>query len=877
MPRNVYRALLRLYPRTFRARFGDEMLETASTLERERGFARLRAVRDVVGSAFAVRAELRSERRAGRARQGALADLRFAFRSLRKVPGFTFAAVLTLGLGIGAHSVVYAIVDAMLLRPLPFGDRSDRLVTLHSTHPTQATDWDDSELSYADLLDLRDQTSAFTGVEGVLNRNFSLTTTDEAARVLGASITPGLFEMLGVAPAMGRLFRAEDAAQPGFEPVVMLSHALWTRLYGADPAIVGKHILINARAVTVAGVMPEGFLFPEQHQLWLPYAADRTTGRANRSLIGVGLLAPQATVARAAADLDRVAATLATSHPDTNRDWGIHVMTLREFHVGDGRGLSAMLVAVSLLLLVACANVAGLLIARGVSRERELITRAALGAGRGRLVRLLLAEAVVVSVVGGILGVGLAMWGLAAILGSIAEMPAYWTEPRIDLRVLVSTAIVTMVVSMVAGLVPALRLSKVDISSAGSGTRSVVASLGHRRFQRGLVVAQVAVSFVLLVGATLLARSAVALQHADPGFSPAQILSGRFYIAGDAYDSPDQRAVAVERTVNAVGAVPGVTAVTATQSIPADDGGQTVLLRPEGALAGRMDALGVTAISTTAGLWDTLGLALREGRTFTSSEVTDPASTVVLVNERLAQRFWPGESALDRSVQTVNARGAVTATLRVIGVTPNLVYEEFGETTPQAELNVYAPYGRSAGRTMAILARTSGNPANYSSAMRDAVRSVDPSFATFDVMSMDERRRLTTWSERFLAGTFSGFAIAALLLACLGTYGLVAYAAAQRRREVGVRIAIGATRADIVTLFMRGGVALGLLGVSLGVPFSLLAARGLSQADILFGVSPWEASIWLGVPSALVGAVLLATLHPALRAGRIDPSEALRD
>lgn len=877
MPRVIYQALIKLYPREFRARFGDEMLETARTLDRERGHARLRAVRDVVGSAFAVRAELRRERRTGRARQGALADVLFAVRSLRKVPGFTLAAVVTLGLGIGAPSVAYAIVDAMLLRPLPFGDRSDRLVTLHSTHPTQATDWDNSELSYADLLDLREQTSTFAGVEAVLPRNFSLTTVDEAARVLGASVTPGLFDMLGIAPAKGRHFRQEDAAEPGFEPVVMLSHALWTRLYAADPAIVGKPILINTRAVTVVGVMPEGFLFPEQHQLWLAYAADRTTGRANRSLIGIGLLAEGANVGQAAADLDRVAATLATRHPDTNRDWGVHVMTLREFQVGDGKGLSAMLAAVSLLLLVACANVAGLLIARGVSRERELITRAALGAGRGRLVRLLLAEAVVVSVAGGIFGVGLAMWGLAAILGSITEMPAYWTEPRIDLRVLAFTAFVTMVVSMVAGLVPALRLSKVDISSAGSGTRSVVASLGHRRLQRGLVVAQVAVSFVLLVGATLLARSAIALQDADPGFNSAQILSGRFYIAGDAYDAPELRAAAVERIVSAVGTLPGVTVATATMSIPADDGGQPVVLKPEGAVAGGRDTLGVTAISTTAGLWDTLGLPLREGRTFTSTEVVDPASTVVLVNERLAQRFWPGQSALDRTLQTVNARGAMTATLRVIGVTPNLVYEEFGETTPQAGLNVYVPYGRSGGRTLAILARTSGDPASYSSAMREAVRSVDASFATFDVMSMHERRRLTTWSERFLAGTFTGFAVAALLLACLGTYGLVAYAAAQRRREVGVRVAIGATRADIVALFMRGGAGLGLIGVALGVPFGLLAARGLSEADMLFAISPWEASIWLGVAAALVVAVLLATLHPALRAGRIDPSEALRD
>jgi predicted permease len=412
---------------------------------------------------------------------------------------------------------------------------------------------------------------------------------------------------------------------------------------------------------------------------------------------------------------------------------------------------------------------------------------------------------------------------------------------------------------------------------AGSATRAVGVSRGHRRFQRWLVVAQVAVSFVLLVGATLLARSAVALQQADPGFDAANILSGRFYMAGDAYDPPEARAAAVDRVVQAIAAIPGVTAASATMSIPADDGGQTILLRPVGAVEASRDAIGVMAISTTSGLWDTLGLSLREGRTLTPAEVLDPSSDSVVINERLAQRFWPGQSALDRSLQTVNARGVVINTVRVVGVTPNLVYEEFGETTPQAEMNVYVPYGRSGGRTLAVLARTSGAPASYSESLRTAVRSVDPSFATFDVLSMTERRRLTTWSERFLATTFSGFAVAALVLACLGTYGLVAYAAAQRRREVGVRLAIGATRTDIVSLFVRGGAGLGLLGIVVGLPLALVVARGLSAAEMLFVVSPWDLRVWLVLPCALIIAVLLATTQPAIKASRVDPCEALRD
>jgi predicted permease len=492
-------------------------------------------------------------------------------------------------------------------------------------------------------------------------------------------------------------------------------------------------------------------------------------------------------------------------------------------------------------------------------------------------VRLLLTEAFVIAVVGGIAGVVVAMWGLAAIVASIAEVPVYWFVPRIDIRVIASTIVVTGLVTLLAGLAPAWRLSRVDVSAAASGARGAGASRRDRRFQRALVVAQIAVSFVLLVGATLLASSAVALQHADPGFDTAPLLSGRFYIAGDAYDPPVARAEVVARVAGAVGAIPGVVSAALTQSIPADDGAGTILLRPAGALEGSAEVIGVYAISMTAELWTTLGLQLPQGRTFLASEILDPESSSVLVNERLASRFWPGESALDRTLQLVNARGDVVASRRVVGVTPNLVYEEFGETTPQSELNVYVPYGRSGGRTLAILARTSGDPGTYSAAFRAAVRAVDPSFATFDVLTMSERRRMTTWGERFIASTFSVFAVAALLLACLGTYGLVAYAAAQRRREVGVRLAIGATRANVLALFVRGGAGPGLIGIAAGAPLAVLTARGLDRIGMLFEISPWDAGVWLLLPVTLLVAVLVATTQPAIVASRVDPSDALRD
>lgn len=869
----AYRLLIRLLPRDVRERFGDEIQETALAAAGRDG--RWRGFTDAVGMVVGLRRDLRRERRAARGRGHLLADLRFSLRSLRRSPAFFGIAVLTLALGIGAFTVVYAIVDAMLLRPLPFGDRSTRLVTLHSTHPSQARDWDDSELSYADLLDLRDRSATFDAVEGVLDRNFSVATLDDNARVLGASVTPGLFTMLGVAPLEGRLFRDDEAALPGLEPVVIISHSLWQRLLGGDRSAIGKPILLNARPVTLVGVMPEGFLFPEQHQLWLPYAADRTTGRGNRSLIGVGLLKPDVSVGQAAADVDRVAASLAREYPESNREWGVHVLSLRDYHVGDARGLHAMLAAVVMLLLVACANVAGLLVSRGMSRTQELVTRAALGATRGRLAALLLADAVAIAVAGGLLGVGLSFWGLRALRLIVAELPAYWAQPAVDVRVLLSAVLATTVVAIASGLVPAWRLSRVEASAAGAASRALGGTRANRRVQRGLVIAQVSASFVLLAGATLLAGSAVALQRADPGFDPSPLLSGRFYIAGDAYDPIADRSAAVTRIAAAVEAIPGVTSVAVTQAIPADDGGGTILVRSPRAAGG--NGIGVTTIATTAGLWDTLGLQLLSGRTFTAVEHADPAGGVVIVNQRLAEAFWGGRNALDQTLDVVNAAGAVTTQVRVVGVAPNLVYEEFGEVTPQAELNVYVPYGRSGGRTLAILARTTGTPSQHSEALRQAVRSVDGSFAAFDILSMEERRRLTTWGERFLATTFTGFAVGALLLACLGTYGVVAYSAAQRRREIGVRVAIGATRTDILTLFVRGGVLLGLVGIAAGIPLALLTARGLSQTGMLFEVSPWDVWTWTLLPLALLSSVIAATLEPALRASRVDPTEALRD
>ena len=784
------------------------------------------------------------------------------------------AAVVTLAMGIGATTTVYAVLDALLLRPLPFGDRSGRLVTIHSTHPSQATDWDDADMSYPDVIDLREQSRALAGIEGLIGRNVSLATERESERVAGASITPGLFGLLGIRPQLGRDFREEDGALPGLESVAIISHGVWQRLFaGSD--VIGQPLPINGRAVTVVGVMPRGFAFPEQHDVWLPYRASRAEGRDRRSLTTIGLLSEGRSLADARADLAGIAARLADRYPETNRSWGAHVLSLRDFFVTDTtqRGVAAMFVAVGLVLLVGCANVASLLIARGIARTRELSVRSALGAGRGRLVRLMLAEVTLLAVAGGLLSLLIVAWGLDLLVRSNPEPVPYWAEARIDGRVLAFACLLSAGTALLTGLLPALRMSRPDALRGHLHGDRAGSTPAQRRLQGALVAGQVAFSLALLVGASLLARSAMTLQDADIGFDAAPLLSARLYIAGDTYDDPSRRAQMLERLVGRLAALPGVEAAAATGAIPGDDGGDGIRLLPERGGVGADDQIGAQLVPATPALFETLGLQLSEGRTFSSDESQARDADVVIVNHRLAQRFWPGQSALGRRLRVAAADGIVD--YRVIGVAPDLVYEELGEETDQSKLMVYVPYARAGWRTMALILRTAGEPSAVAGLLRSAVREVDPFFAPYDVLTMPARRVMTMWGERFLGRTFAGLAMAGLLLACIGIYGLTAHAAAQRRRELGIRLAIGAQRGDIIRLLLRRGAALAAVGCGIGILLAMLASQLL--AGLLFRVSPWDGIVWGTAPLALAVAVLVSSFVPARRASRLDPLHAMRE
>jgi predicted permease len=802
-----------------------------------------------------------------------LRDLLAALRGLVRARGLSAAAVATLALGVGATTLVWGVVDGLVLRPLPFGDRTERLVSLHSTHPTQSQDWDDADVSYADLLDLREGSRSLEGVEGVLSRNFSLAGSGDAERVLGASVTPGLFALLGVEPRLGRGFRSDEGAEPGHESAALISHALWTRRFSGDPAAVGRALLLNGRAVVVVGVMPEGFRFPERHDVWLPYAAPRDEGRDRRAFLAIGLLREGTSLAAARDDLSAAAGRLAARHPLTNRGWGVHLLPLHDYYVGEHaqRVLGTMLAAVLLVLLVACANVSGLLLARGIGRHGELTVRAALGASRWRLVRLMLVESLLLAVAGAGLGVLLAHAGLQAVVSSNPDPPPYWARFEIDGRALLFVAVVALVATVASGLAPALRVSRVDLKGGLGGARGITGGEA-RRLQGTFVVGQIAAGLALLVVATLLTGSARQMTRADAGFDLEPLLSLRVYLAGDAYDDPVARAQALARVVERVEALPGVRAAVATGAIPGDDGGDGIRLVPDRGTAQPGEELGAQMVPLAGDLWRTLGVALAEGRNFAAGEAADAETDVALVSAALARELWPRGGAVGGRLGLAGVDG--TRWLRIIGVAPDLLYEEAGESTAQSRRIVYVPAVAAGWRTMALLARGAGDPAALAADVARALREVDPALAPYDVLTMSRRREVTHWAERFLGRLFGGFALGGLLLACIGSYGLTAYSAARRRRELGLRMAVGATVRDLQRLLLGSGARLALLGVALGLPPAIAAARALES--VLFGVSAWDPVVWAALPALLVGVVLLACWLPARRASRTDPAAALR-
>jgi putative ABC transport system permease protein len=800
-------------------------------------------------------------------------DLSQAIRGLRRRPGFLAAALVTLALGIGANVTVFSLVNALLLRPLPFGERSDRVVTLHSTHRLQPEDWDDSDLSYWDFVEVRRQSQSFEEVAGFLGRNFTVTSESDAERLVGMSVTPEMFSMLGVEPILGRQFTADEAAPPGLESVVILTHGLWQRRFGGDPRIIGRGVVINDRARTVVGVMPPGFKFPERSELYMPLRLEDPP-RAARNVSVIAVLKRGTSIERAQSDVDGIASGLETAYPVSNRGFGIRVLSFRDSQVGRDERLIAgtVMAAVGFVLLIACANLANLLLVRGASRQREMAIRAAMGASRGRLIWGLLSESALLALGGTTVGTLGAVWTVDLIRASWPEELPYWIRLDVDGRIVLFTVALTVLTTLAIGLLPALRASRPRVvEDLKDGARGLSLGRSAQRTQAALAIVQVALCLALLVGANLMIRSFLSLQQADLGFDDTRLLTMRVYVTGDAFDENQARAAFFSRVVDAVQALPGVVAVAATTSVPGDDGGNPVRVVTDDRLSPG-DEMGAQSITTSAGLLDALGLRLVEGRAFTASEAADPAARVTILNQRLARRLWPSGSAVGRRVGVTG--GDEILWLRVVGVAPDLVYEELGEQTEQSRMNLYFPYAFSAPRTMAVLVRVQGDPSSLAMPVRDALRRVHAGLPVYDVRTMQEVRRFTTFEQRFFGSMMTVFAGTALLLACLGVYALLAYAARRRSHEIGVRLALGAEPRDVVRLFVRQAGRIGVSGMLAGLGLAIGVARTLSGT--LFAVDAFDPRLFVACAAVLLAVVLLAGYLPARRAAHIDPVRALR-
>ena len=809
------------------------------------------------------------------AMSGPLRDLLHAWRGLKQKPGFLVASLLTLTLGIGANVTIFSFVNGLSLRPMPFGDRTDRLVTIHPTHGLEIVepDWGDAEISYADLLDFR-TTTAVDGIAAYYLRNFVLSgDASSAERVLGGSVSPELFPMLGIEPMMGRQFRPEEAAAPGMESVVMLTEGLWRRRYGADPLIIGKPITVNDRARTVIGVLPPGIRFPLNDQLYTPLRWDEAA-RSSRNINAVALLKPGVTIAQLQGELSSIAKRLEEQYPITNRGYGVQVVPIRRSYVdanADRMGI-VLITAVGFVLLIMCANLANLMLVRGASRQRELAVRSAMGARRGRLLWVSLAESLLLAVPGTALGLLAAQWGIDWMIGSFPDQLPYWFRFDIDWRVALFTIGVAIFTTLAVGLLPAMRAAKLDlINDLKEAGRGMSLGRGGHRLQATLAVAQVAWCFGLLVGANMMVRSFIAMQRADLGFDHRPILSGRGYLAGDAYNDIKARTAFYQNVVRTLASLPGATAAVVTSSIPGDDGGADRRLVVDGRTADG-DEIEIQSIAITPGLFDTIDMPMVAGRDFTSQETENPQANVAVINVALAERLWPGENPIDRRIGFRFADD--TQWLRIVGVAPNVHYEEIGEETDQSRLNVYVPYAMEGYRTMSLLVRAQGSPDALMGPTRDALRRIGPTFPIYQLMPMRELRRYTTWEQEFFGRLMAGFAGAALLLACLGIYALISYSVGRRSREIGVRLALGARPADVIAMLLRESSKVGGFGLAAGLALAAAIAKALVGG--LYGVAV-DAWLFASMALPLAAAILLATWVPARRAAGVEPTIALRD
>ena len=792
-----------------------------------------------------------------------LQDMKYAWRSLRQAPGVFVVAALSLAIGVAVNVTLFAGVDILLLRPLDYPNAS-RLVQVWGDNRERG--WNQSSLSFPDLMDWRKESStlsfaAYTG------GNYNLAEGDRPDRVSGLRVSPNFFSLLGVSPIRGRLFNADEET-PGRGRVVVLDNRFWKSRFNADSNVIGRSIRLDGEAYTVVGILPLHFRFGDVNQIYTPLELDPAADRASHFLEAIGLLKPGVTLERANTELAAMTGRQAELYPASNRGNGAHAITL--YHeVVDSTARQAgviCMVAVTFVLLIACANVANLLLSRAAGRNRELAVRSALGAARGRLIRQMLTESLILAAAGGALGLVLSIFGVRWFRTLIPADFARIEKLALDARVLLYGFVMILSAGIIAGIAPAFQVTRGSLTDPlKDGGRGGSVGLKHGRLRTSLVVAEISLALVLLISAGLLIKASLKLSHTDLGFDPANALT--FAVSLSEKEYPDTLAVLnVQDQLQArLAALPGVTAVGAVTQLPMA-GGNGTFYHVEGQPvpeAGKQPVLQYR--DATPGYLGAMKIGLVKGREFASSDrIGSPK--VVVINEALAKRHWPAGDAMGHRL--VFSSGSY----EIVGIVKDV--REFGPDDPPPAL-AYFSAPQYFVRTLRYVVRTSGDPELIIPKVREEVGAVARDLPAYNIRTLQQHIELQTQTDQIMPKLLTVFGAIALVLAVIGVYGVMAYSVSQRTQELGIRRALGAEGRDIVGLVMRQGAMVAGLGALIGLAISFAATRGLSS--FLFGVSAFDPVVFGGVTAALVGAAVIATLIPARRALRVDPLVALRN
>jgi putative ABC transport system permease protein len=801
-------------------------------------------------------------------------DLRYALRGLLRKPLFTVLIILTLALGVGANAAIFSVVNGVLLRPLPY-PQPERLMMVWVYNPRQGFDKDVA--TYPTFIDWRTQSQSFENLAAYFGASVSLTGVGDPAQLRGARVTSSFFSILNVQPALGRWFTEQDATA-GHERVVVLEHGLWKQRFGSDRTIVGRTIQLSGRPYEVVGVMPQGFQYPDDATLWLPLAPvepykQLMESRGSFWLNVIGRLRPGATQAAAQIEMDTIARRLEQQYPDSNAGQGIRLTSLHDEIVGDvRRALLVLLGAVGCVLLIACANVANLLLTRATGRQREIAIRAALGAQRLRIVRQLLTESLVLALVGAAAGLLLATWGVAALQEAAPTNIPRLTSIKIDLPVLLFTLIVALATGVIFGIAPAWQSASANQSDAlKEGGRTGGEGARGRRVRNLLAVVEVAIALVLLVGAGLLARSFAAIARTDLGFNPRNVLVLQLDLPRQKY-TEDQRIVQFYQQLSErVAAMPGVRSVGLGSSVLLGRLPNSSTLIVEGRPVPR-DAVNIPVPydTVTNGYFATLGIPLTRGRLF-GPEDTPTAPSRVVVNEAFVRRFFPAEEPLGKRVTFNGPQDKNIQWYTIVGVVADT---RRGGVDRPAWAELYFPLTQSADPRLMVLMRTAGDPISVARAAQEQVWAIDAGQPVASVRTLEEIVARVQANRRFTMLLLGVFATVALVLATVGIYGVIAYSTAQRTQEIGIRVALGAARSDVLRMVLSDGLRIGVLGSVIGIAAAAAMSRLLS--GLLFGVSPHDPLTFVVLPAALLMVAALASLIPARRALAIEPVRALR-